>query len=66
MRVLFAIFFLAMTISTCLEAQDNKYGLKLEDKLENPFRIDRPQEFLSDKAIDRRLSQGISINRIYL
>ena len=62
MRVLLAILFLAMISSTYLNAQENKYWLELKDKLESPFRIDRPQEFLSDKAIERRLNQGISID----
>ncbi len=63
MRVLFATFFLAMIVSTYLNGQDNKYWLELKDKFENPFGIDRPQEFLSDKAIERRLNQGIPIDK---
>ena len=62
MRVLFAVIFLAVTTSTIVDAQYNKYWLELTDKSESPYRIDQPQEFLSDKAIERRLNQGIPVD----
>lgn len=62
MRVLFAMIFLTVLISTTTAAQEKKYWLELADKSETPFRIDRPQEFLSEQAIKRRLNQGIPVS----
>ncbi len=60
MRVLFAMLFLASFTNAF--AQHNKYWLELKDKSGSPFRIDRPQEFLAEQAIKRRLNQGIPVN----
>ena len=38
-----------------------KYWVALTDKNESPYRIDEPQEFLSQRAIERRQRAGISI-----
>lgn len=37
------------------------YWLKLKDKKGTPYRIDRPQEFLSERAIVRRIKQQIPV-----
>jgi serine protease AprX len=42
--------------------QDQRFFVFLKDKNENSFSIDRPEEFLSVKAINRRLNQNIAIN----
>ena len=39
-----------------------KFRLTLKDKGETPYSIDKPEEFLSPKAIERRERQGIKIN----
>ncbi len=44
-----------------LLAQDNYYFVSFKDKVGNGFTIEQPEEFLSTKAIDRRIQQGISI-----
>lgn len=40
-------------------AQQNIYVIKFTDKNNSPYSINRPAEFLSQKAIDRRLRQHI-------
>lgn len=38
-----------------------KYFIAFKDKADSPFSVTRPQEFLSDRAIDRRVRQGIAV-----
>jgi serine protease AprX len=39
----------------------DKYWVRFTDKNNSPFSVDNPQQFLSQKAIDRRNAQGILI-----
>jgi serine protease AprX len=43
------------------EAQ-NRFVIKFTDKNNTPFSVSSPQDFLSQRAIDRRITQGISIS----
>ncbi len=38
-----------------------KFWIELTDKKESPFSVEKPQEFLSPRAIERRFQQGIDI-----
>lgn len=40
----------------------DKYFVKFTDKNNSPFSIENPSEFLSQRAIERRINQGISID----
>lgn len=42
-------------------AQNNQYIIKLKDKTGTPYSISNPQQFLSPRAIERRLKQNIPI-----
>lgn len=59
------IFLLSAVIlaSTVMFAQvsPNKYWVKFTDKNNSPYSINNPEEFLSQKAIDRRNTQGITV-----
>jgi len=55
--LLFLLFLFAQTIL----AQDNYYFVSFENKEGNGFNINQPETFLSAKAINRRLNQGINI-----
>lgn len=55
-----AIVFTCM-VSASAAAQENRYMVFFKDKEGIPFTIARPIQFLSQKAIDRRLTQGIDI-----
>jgi hypothetical protein len=46
-------------------AQDNypKYWISFTDKKNTPYSVDRPDEFLSVRAIERRRRQGINITQ---
>jgi len=50
-----------MGLAQSLIAQDNYYFLAFKDKLNNGFSITQPNKFLSQKAIDRRIRQGVAI-----
>lgn len=60
MRLLLII--LALVSIEQMSAQKQNYWVLLNDKSSTPFSIENPQEYLSQRAIDRRESQGISID----
>ncbi len=39
-----------------------KYRISLTDKAQTTYSLDRPQEFLSQKALDRRARQGLAVD----
>ena len=56
-------FITAVFLSVHVFAQlaPDKYWVKFTDKTNTPYSIDNPEEFLSQKAIDRRDAHGIPI-----
>lgn len=58
-RLGFTLLFILIT--PIVLAQVNRYVITFKDKTNSPFNIDSPLQFLSQKAIDRRAKQGISI-----
>ncbi len=56
--VLFFVLFGSMSYA---QVYPNKYWVKFTDKNDSPYSIENPEEFLSQKAIDRRSIQGIAI-----
>ena len=59
-RILCAIFLVAC-VSFSVEAQPNRYMVFFKDKQGIPATIEEPIQFLSEKAIQRRIEQGIAI-----
>ncbi len=57
-----SIFLLFMTLSVFSQIAPDKYFVSFTDKNNSPFSIDNPEEFLSQRAIDRRSNQGIAID----
>jgi len=57
------LFILAVFISANLFSQisPNKYWVKFTDKTDSPYSIENPEEFLTQRAIDRRTNQNIEI-----
>lgn len=56
------LLFLFSAIFFCLHASSqNRYAVLLTDKNNSPFSISNPLAFLSQRAIDRRNTQGIAI-----
>ncbi len=55
------LLFLLLLFAQTILAQDNYYFVSFENKEGNGFNINQPEAFLSTKAINRRLNQGIDI-----
>lgn len=51
----------AFGLTTYGQIAPDKYYIQFTDKNSSPYSIDQPQEFLSQRAIDRRTTQGIAI-----
>ena len=58
------LFFTGLFTVFYLSAQDSPdtYWVKLKDKNGTPYQVDRPEAFLSQRAIDRRMKQHIPID----
>lgn len=59
MKTFFFLFFAIITLSTSAQ---NRYVVKFKDKAGTLFSINNPSQFLSQRAIDRRIKQNISID----
>ncbi len=60
-RLSFLIFILIASYTSFAQVGENSYRLFLTDKNYNSYSVDKPEEFLSQKAIDRRVKQNIDI-----
>jgi hypothetical protein len=55
-----AIFLIALSASAF--GQVNRYMVFFKDKSGTPYSVSAPQQYLSEKAIERRVEQGISVS----
>lgn len=63
MNKTFTLICTLISFAFCIEAQTPaKYWVQFKDKQGTPFSIDRPQEFLSDRAIELRQKHKIAID----
>jgi hypothetical protein len=53
----------AITLFTAAQVAPDKYFVRFTDKNNSPYSIDNPSEYLSQRAIDRRIHQGIPIDQ---
>jgi hypothetical protein len=58
--IIFSIF-LSTWYSGMGQLAPNKYFIEFTDKNSNPWSLDRPWEFLSNRALERRQNQGIGL-----
>jgi len=62
MKKLFAFFtFVFISLFAFSQVAPNRYWVKFTDKNNTPYSISNPEDFLSQKAIDRRLAHEIPI-----
>lgn len=61
-RISALLLTLTLTFSVFAQVDTLKYRITLTDKLASEYSIKKPNKFLSQKAIDRRKKQGISID----
>lgn len=63
---LMKMFLFLLLVSGSVSAQENRYMIFFKDKTGIPQTLSKPIEFLSEKAIQRRLNQNIEINDLDL
>jgi hypothetical protein len=58
------LLFLFLLASPLLQAQDSRYVVHLSDKdtTHNPYSLEEPSEYLSQRALERRSNMGIAID----
>lgn len=58
-----SLLFILLTVSllTLAQVAPNKYWVRFTDKNDSPYSVDDPAAFLSERAIARRVAQGITI-----
>ncbi|MBN2893080.1 MAG: S8 family serine peptidase [Bacteroidales bacterium] len=57
-----AFIFISTNLFSQREVSPNHYCIYFKDKVGTPYSINKPQQFLSQKAIDRRTKYGIKVN----
>ncbi len=58
---LVSLLFFALFLTSPLLAQDKYYFVSFKDKVGNGYTTQQPEAFLSEKAITRRINQGIDV-----
>lgn len=62
MRILLLILLAIGYTNVYSQISPNKYYIELTDKNNNIYNLDNPENFLSERSIQRRVKQGIEIN----
>ncbi len=62
MRRLIFIIFLGISIQAFSQIEGTKYLVKFTDKDQSPYSLSQPEDYLSQRAIDRRNRQGIAMD----
>lgn len=60
-RNLLILILIGISINSFTQIAPDKYYVQFTDKNNSPYSIDNPAEFLTQRAIDRRSNQGITI-----
>ncbi|MFL5763095.1 MAG: S8/S53 family peptidase [Bacteroidia bacterium] len=58
----FSLLIFCFAAQLCFSQADRQYLVKFTDKAHSPYSVNRPGEFLSAKAIERRARQHISVD----
>lgn len=66
MRVTFSLVILVVLLGALPAKAQNYYWVAFSDKASTPYSLAFPEEYLSEKAIDRRLKQDIAIDSLDL
>lgn len=60
-KIILFLFILIAAGGFSAQAQNRKYLVLLKDKTNSPYSISKPEQFLSQRAIQRRNRQGITV-----
>ncbi len=63
MKIKLILLFLAISFTAMAQLEGTRYVVIFKDKNNSPFSYDRPLEFLSQKAIDRRVKFNIPFDK---
>lgn len=58
----FAFLILFVNVFLCLPAQNYTFWVAFSDKENSPYSLDNPLEYLTERALQRRLKQGLSVD----
>jgi hypothetical protein len=59
-RSILLLALVAIVFQSMAQVQSDKYYVQFTDKDNSPYSLNNPEEFLTQRAIDRRINQGIS------
>jgi serine protease AprX len=59
MKKIFALILILSGLQTVAQVAPHKYYIQFTDKNQNPYSLSHPEEFLTQRAIQRRINQGI-------
>lgn len=62
-NIIITLVLLATVLVTSAQVAPDKYFVRFTDKNNSPYSIDNPSTYLSQRAIDRRIHQGIAIDQ---
>jgi hypothetical protein len=57
-----SLFLILISFTATAQIAPYKYFVRFTDKNDSPYSIQNPSEYLSQRAIDRRVNQGIAID----
>ena len=60
-KLFLLLYFVSSVLFLSAQVAPDKYWVKFTDKNNSPYSIDDPSEYLSQRAIDRRIQFGINI-----
>jgi len=58
----FFLVFCFLSIALPAQVAENRYIVYFTDKINTPFTVNEPDQFLSERSIQRRINQGIAIS----
>jgi len=64
MRKFIFIFFIWFAVQGFAQVAPTKYLVQFTDKDQSPYSVSQPEEFLSQRALDRRTKYGIEIDQL--
>ncbi len=64
--ILFWAYLLMNATGFVAQTAPNKYWIRFTDKQQSPYSLSRPQEFLSEKCVERRINLGIGFDELDL
>jgi len=62
MRKFILIFIVGLSLQAMAQIAPNKYLVQFNHKNQSPYSLTQPEEFLTQRALDRRTKQGIEVD----